>query len=150
MKILRELGSTESLYWRDNLIFTNNFIVNTQIDFNNQIDLVNRSISKWQEQNPILKCKISTHLNRDEDEEDKKKSRYFFELADESLAEENVLFLRFKNDTDIDLQTKALKLITQYESLGEFIGRDNLLWRILFIRLVFLHNKFCTFMVFLL
>lgn len=130
MTYQRDLGSTESFFWRENIVFTNTFIVNSQIDFNNQKDLVLKSVSKWKNENPILRCRISTHSNRN----DENSSEYFYEIADELLIRNNVLFLQFKNNSDKDLQSEALKLMSQSESLGEFIGQNNLLWRLLFIR----------------
>ena len=121
---MRPLGNSEN--FNLNFQFTNCFIVESTVDFNAKQDLVHTAIADWKLTNQILKSKISAEPPMN-----------YFEIADESSVKKNVFFMFTKCGSDPSDSWKMLASIDAFEA---FEHEHGLLWRLTFLKLVFLNK----------
>lgn len=131
-KILRELYADEYFYYykgkNGELINPKTFIVESGFDLFKQHYQIKNAITYWVKLHPCLNFHIKSN-----------NSNLYFTQADENLASSlhNVFFLQFKNSNGLipNLEDKHWHLLLQNEIQNYFDTENDLLWRLLILKL---------------
>jgi hypothetical protein len=134
-KLLRKLGQNEKIFHGQSDIHRSyiyrSFIITSEINLSENIDLVNKAIYEWKKLHPLLRCRVLSKTNP----ENNTKEGYFAFAAEEKVRNvDNVKFLYYKSNSNRTCED-VWKLLVERECTLPLDGENGLLWRMSFLEI---------------